>query len=311
MASHPRFSLHLIRGFWVAARHLSFTRAAEELFVTQSAISREVKKLEEQLGQALFQRVNRALNLTRAGEELFQGVDEAFALIDEAARRVADAHQTLAITTTIPLASLWLVPRLPRFTRAHPDIDLRILASNDVVDLTQAQVDVAIRYVRRSDRRPDGDFLADYRTFPVCAPALLQDATKHLNSVADLAHHVLLEFETTVHGRPWYDWDQWFKAMKIDKIDPAGRQRFTHYDHVVEATRAGSGIAIGKWPHLIARLQDGSLSAPFGPEAISSLGAFHLVVADGAIGRAAVDAFIDWVRAEFRDGRQVTGELPG
>lgn len=119
MASHPRFSLHLIRGFWVAARHLSFTRAAEELFVTQSAISREVKKLEEQLGQALFQRVNRALNLTRAGEELFQGVDEAFALIDEAARRVADAHQTLAITSSaftlsFKAASFSLISNLKR-----------------------------------------------------------------------------------------------------------------------------------------------------------------------------------------------------
>jgi len=309
MASHPRFSLHLIRGFWVAARHLSFTRAAEELFVTQSAISREIKKLEEQLGQALFHRVNRALYLTRAGEDLFQAVDEAFVLIDAAAQRVAGARQSLAITTSVPLASLWLVPRLPRFTRIHPNVDLRIAASNDVVDLAQAHVDIAIRYVRRSDRRPDGDLLTDYHTFPVCAPALLKDTKRPLNSVADLAHHVLLEFETTVQGRPWYDWDQWFKALKVDKISPAGRQRFAHYDQVVEAALAGSGIAIGKWPHLIARLQDGSLITPFGPEAVSSLGGFHLVVAETANEREAVDAFVNWVRAEARNDAQVTKAL--
>ncbi len=311
MASHPRLSLHLIRGFWVAARHLSFTRAAEELFVTQSAISREIKKLEEQLGQALFLRVNRALYLTRAGEELFQAVDEAFVLIDAAAQRVAGARQSLAITTSVPLASLWLVPRLPRFTRTHPNVDLRIAASNDVVDLAQAHVDIAIRYVRRSDRRPDGDLLADYHTFPVCAPALLKDDTRPLNTVADLAHHVMLEFETTVHGRPWYDWDQWFKALKLDKINPTGRQRFAHYDQVVKAALAGSGIAIGKWPHLIERLQDGSLITPFGPEVVSSLGGFHLIVAEAASEREAVAAFVDWVRAEARNDAQATKALLG
>lgn len=300
MDTDPRFSLHLVRGFWAAARHLSFTRAAAELFVTQSAVSREVKKLEEQLGQPLFLRVNRSLQLTQAGEELYRAVDEALALIDAAARRLARSEQTLAVTTSIPLASLWLVPRLPRFTQRHSGVDVRIAANNDIVDLAKARVDIAIRYGHGGKSSFSGEPLVDYNTFPVCSPALMQDPKRPLRTVTDLAHHVLLEFETTVDGRPWYDWDQWFNAMKITKFKPAGRLRFSHYDQVVEAALAGSGVAIGKRPHLNSKLQDDTLRAPFGPEMVASLGGFYLVIADTARGRPDVDAFIRWLRSEVR-----------
>jgi LysR family glycine cleavage system transcriptional activator len=130
-----RLSLDLLRGFRVAAVHLSFTRAAQELSVTQSAIRREVRTLEQQLGQPLFHRVNRALQLTRAGEELFRAADEALALVDAAAERIAGPARTLGVTTTTALASLWLVPRLPRFTGRHRGVDVRIAASNELLDL--------------------------------------------------------------------------------------------------------------------------------------------------------------------------------
>lgn len=300
MELNPRFSLHLIRGFWTAARHLSFTRAAEELFVTQSAISREVKKLEEQLGQRLFLRVNRTLQLTHAGEQLYRAVDEALALIDAAVGRLARSDQTLTVTTTIPLASLWLVPRLPRFTQRHPGIEVRIAASNDVTDLDRERVDLAIRYRHGAKSSIPGKALFDYCTFPVCAPALLRDPKRPLRTIADLAHHVLLEFETNIGGHPWCDWDQWLDAMKIASFRPAGRQRFSHYDQVIEAVRAGSGVAIGKRPHLSSELQDGTLRAPFGPEVVASLGVFYLVTADAAVGRSDVEAFVRWLRSEAR-----------
>jgi LysR family glycine cleavage system transcriptional activator len=308
MNATPRVSLHLIRGFWFAARHLSFTRAAAELYVTQSAISREIKKLEEQLGQPLFRRVNRTLQLTQAGEELYRAVDEALALIDAATDRLAGAQRYLTVTTTVPLASLWLVPRLPRFTQHHPDIDVRIVASNDVLDLVQAHMDIAIRYVSPGGTNSPGKPLVGYSTFPVCTPALMRDPARPLRTVADLAHHVLLEFETTVHGRPWYDWDQWFNVKKIAKFKPAGRQRFSHYDQVVEAALAGSGVAIGKRPHLNSKLLDGTLCAPFGTDGVASLASFHVVTADSATGRGAVgDAFVAWLRNEVRrDERAMT-----
>lgn len=297
----PRISLHLIRGFWAAARHLSFTRAAAELFVTQSAVSREVKKLEEQLGCVLFRRVNRSLELTPAGSELYHAVEQALGLIDETTARLAGAPGSLAVTASIPFASLWLVPRLAGFTRRHPRTEVQIAASNEVVDLDQASIDVAIRYRRNAPCEAGAVFLAAYRTFPVCAPALLAHADPPLRAVADLAGHVLLEFETIAHGRPWYDWEQWLRAMHIAPFRPAGRQRFSHYDQVIEAALAGSGVAIGKLPHISGRLRDGSLRAPFGAESVAQLGGFEIVVADAAAGRAAVDAFVAWLREEMRD----------
>lgn len=294
----PRVSLHLMRGFWASARHLSFTRAAAELFVTQSAISREVKKLEQQLGQPLFHRINRGLQLTQAGEELYRAVDAAFELIDATTERLANPDRNLAVTTTAPLASLWLVPRLPRFMQAHPDIEVRIAAHNDILDLAQAHVDIAIRYVPAGREPASADMLFDYSIFPVCAPALLRDPEHPLRCIADLARHVLLEFETVVHGRPWYDWENWFAATGVPKFKPAHRQRFSHYDQVIEATLAGSGVAIGKRPHLNGKLLDGTLCAPLGPDGMVSLGAFFVVVAESALGSSAVDAFIGWLRDE-------------
>mgnify|MGYP000876575602 FL=1 len=301
MNTTPRVSLHLVRGFWVAARQLSFTKAAAELFVTQSAVSREIKKLEEQLGQPLFRRVNRTLQLTQAGEELYRAVSEALVLIDAATDRLAGVERSLTVTTTIPLASLWLVPRLPRFTQQHPELDVRIVASNDVLDLVQAQVDIAIRYASLGGATPLGKPLVGYSTFPVCTPALMRDPARPLRTFADLAQHVLLEFETTVHGRPWYDWEQWFSAVKTAKFKPAGRQRFSHYDQVVEAALAGSGVAIGKRPHLNGKLQAGTLCAPFGTDGVATLGSFYVVVAPSATGRGAVgEAFVAWLRSEVR-----------
>ena len=149
----PRLSLDLLRGFRAAARHLSFTRAAQELFVTQPAVSREIRTLEEQLGTPLFRRVNRALQLTQAGQELYAAVDEALSLIDAATTRLAGASRSLSVTTTVALASTWLVPRLPGFTRLHPQIDMRLLASNDWIDLAREHIEIAIRYVPPAPRR--------------------------------------------------------------------------------------------------------------------------------------------------------------
>jgi DNA-binding transcriptional LysR family regulator len=295
----PRLSLDLLRGFRAAARHLSFTRAAQELFVTQPAISREVRTLEEQLGRPLFLRVNRALELTRAGQELYRAVDEALALIDAAALRVAGAMQTLSVTTTVALASTWLVPRLPRFAKLHPEIDMRFVASNAMVDLEREHIDIAIRFVLGSNAAPSADKLFDYLQFPVCAPALAKDRSRPLRTPADLARHVLLDFETVVYGRPWYDWQQWFAVMKLRDIEGAGWLRFSHYDQVIDAAVNGAGVAIGKRPHLAQHLRDGVLVAPLGAQGVGRPGAFYLEIAPSAPPEVA-KAFVDWLHEEAR-----------
>jgi DNA-binding transcriptional LysR family regulator len=292
-----RLSLDLLRGFCVAARHLSFTRAAQELFVTQSAISREIKTLEQQLGKPLFRRVNRALQLTQAGQELYRTVDECLALIDAAALRVAGKWRTLSVTTTVALASTWLVPRLPRFARLHPEIDMRLVASNDAIDLEREHIDVAIRYVPLGAPTRSKDKLFDYEQFPVCAPALTKDRARPLRTPADLSKHVLLDFETVLYGRPWYDWQEWFDAVKLRGAKGAGWLRFSHYDQVIEAAIKGSGVAIGKRPHLSQHLRDGILVAPLGKQWVAKPGAFYVEVSDSAQ-RDVVDVFVDWLHAE-------------
>lgn len=295
----PRLSLDLLRGFRAAARHLSFTRAARELFVTQSAISHEVKTLEEQLGTPLFARANRSLKLTRAGEQLYRAADEALALIDSAADEVTGAGRALTITTTVPLASLWLTPRLPAFLRMHPEIGLRVVASNDNLDLARERIDLALRYAAQGTAPPSSIKLFDFDVFPVCAPAVARDAVKPIRTVADLALQVRLEFETVRGGRSWYDWDEWLAAKHIHGLKSLATLRFSHYDQVVAAAIAGSGVAIGKWPYLEHQLQQGVLVTPFGSAGAATIGSFYLVLAEAAPA-GGIETFASWLMAEAR-----------
>ena len=294
----PRLSLDLLRGFRAAARHLNFTRAAQELFVTQPAISREIRTLEEQLGTPLFKRGSRALELTEAGREMYRAVDEALNLIDAATERVIKPARRLAVTSPVPLASMWLVPRLPRFTRFHPDVELRIAASNDTQDLAREQLDVAIRHVVKDNPAPSsGQVLFQHLTFPVIAPSLLRK--RPLAKAEDLADHVMLYFDTSSDRRPWHDWQWWLDSVKLGHIRPAGSLRFSHYDQVVQAAIEGSGVALGRLPHLAEQLRDGSLVAPLGPASVVPVGRFYVVTAPSAPADV-VSAFVAWLHDEAK-----------
>jgi len=303
-----RLSLDLLRGFRAAARHLSFTRAASELFVTQSAISREIKKLEEQLGQPLFHRVNRALQLTRAGEELYHAADEALTQLDAVTDRLAGPGSTVAVTTTTGLASLWLAPRLHRFNRLHPGISVRIVVSNDKPDLERDQLDIAIRFVAAGADTPDAELLVACKSFPVCAPALARDPARPLRTPADLARHVRLDYETIRDGRRLSEWDFWFDAMKIRAVEPASTLRFPQYDQVIPAAIEGSGVAMGVLPHLTQQFRDGALCAPFGMDAIANRGTFFVVLRRDVAGREAVKGFVAWLRSEVQRDEERTVE---
>lgn len=303
----PRLSLDLLRGFHAAARHLSFTRAAHELSLTQSAISQEVKALEEQVGAPLFARVNRTLRLTQAGEQLYRAADEAFDLIDTAAAQVAGAGSTLSITTTVPFASLWLGPRLPNFARRHPDIRLRLVASNDNLDIAREHIDLAVRYVPNGASPPSDEWIFDYELFPVCSPALLERPGCHIESIANLAQHVLLDLETVRNGRPWYDWQQWLQAKNVRNMKSAGSQRFSHYDQVIAAALSGGGLAMGKWPHLASQLQQNVLVAPLGDAGVARLGRFYIIVGSEAPSDS-VNAFLTWLRGQAEEDLRKRGK---
>jgi LysR family transcriptional regulator, glycine cleavage system transcriptional activator len=306
----PRLSLDLLRGFRAAARHLSFTRAAEELFVTQSAISREIKTLEEQIGQPLFHRVHRALQLTRAGEELYRAADEPLAQLDAIADRLTGSGRTLTVTTTTGLASLWLAPRLPRFNRLRPEINVRIVASNDKPDLERDQLDVAIRFVGVGGDRPDAEQLMTCESFPVCSPALAREPARPLRTPADLALHVRLDYETVRDGRRLSEWDLWFDAMKRRPVEPASTLRFPQFDQVFPAVIEGAGVAIGVLPHVRDLLRDGRLCVPFGRDSIANRGTFFIIPRRDVAGRDAVQAFAAWLRSEVRRDAELPPASP-
>jgi LysR family transcriptional regulator, glycine cleavage system transcriptional activator len=308
-----RLSLDLLKGFEAAARHLSFTHAARELSLTQSAVSREIKTLEEQVGQPLFNRVNRGLRLTDAGQMLYRAVGEALTLIDEATDRLATSRgaETLTVTTSVPLASMWLVPKLRRFVRLRPEVDVRSVAADQRLDLKRERLDIAIRWGPPESSVPGGEPLFDMEIFPVCSPTLARDRARPLRNPADLANHVLLDLETVTTRGPWSDWGPWLEAMKLGELKPAGTLRFSHYDQVVQAAIDGSGVAIGRNPHNARHLREGLLVAPFGNEAMLSWGTYFVLIAPRSAERPVVKEFVAWLRDEIRQDAGAEAERKG
>jgi len=303
--SNRRISLDLLLGFEASARHQSFTRAAADLFVTQSAVSRQVKTLEEQLGQALFRRINRGLELTEAGESLYNAVKGALQQVHDTVDQLLETGKAkLTVKAAAPFTSLWLVPRLPNFTSRHPDFNVRIAAADDHVDLEREKADLAILYYRRGNEPASATQLMGDEVLPVCAPALLNDRARPLRAIPDLANHVLLRLETVVRGRVRIDWIRWLQAMGVSRLRPSGVLSFSHYDQVVQAAVDGNGVALGRMPLIDRYLRDGLLAPPF-PEKVVSAGAWYAITTSP--NNLIAKAFVDWLREEVRVTSQATG----
>ncbi len=299
-AGNPRLpSLDLLKGFEAAARLLSFTRAAEELYLTQSAVSRQIKQLEEQLGVALFERRHRALVLSPAGEQLYP----AAAQVLTAMRGVTDrlhalsARRTLAVTTTHSFAALWLIPHLAGFTRTHAGVDVRIASDTRVKDLEREGLDVAIRHGPASLAGPNAVRLFGERVFPVCSPKLLRDPKRPLKRPADLAHQVLLQYHDPDGRHPWMHWKTWLEVEGLVELRPAGSLLFSGYEQIIPAAIAGHGVALGRSPLVREALASGELVAPFRRSADPAR-AYFAIVSKAAAGRPEVAEFVAWLRAE-------------
>ena len=311
MANHLP-SLDLLRGFEAAARHLSFTRAAEELFVTQSAVSRQIKALEDYLGKSLFKRMNRALQLTEAGQALYRTAAAALNQVDTAVARLRDepASRMLTVTTTVSFASLWLVPRLAAFRKRHPGIDVRIAADDAVSQLARDQIDLAVRFCEPAFAPQGALPLAAEEVFPVCAPSVANDPRRPLKKPEDLAHHILLHLDNAGARWPWLDWTQWIAAMNVRDLKPAGSLRFSHYDQLIRAAVDGEGVAIGRTPLLRRLLRNGQLVAPFDNKTVSSR-QYFLLVAPASARRPDVRHFTEWLIAEAAADREEKTGRPG
>ena len=257
-------SLDFLRGFEAAGRRLSFTLAAEELFLTQSALSRQIKALEDALGIALFERRHRALALTVAGVAFHREVTDVLQTLATAAERVHGAGRSpgLTLSTTVSFASLWIIPRLATFRARHPDVEVYVSADDRLVDLARGDVDVAVRYLPDSAAPENAVRLFGERMTPVASPKIAHGASA-LRSPADLTQHVLLHLDDPDGRTPWLDWRSWLASNGQPGLKPAGALRFRIYDQVVQAAVGGQGVALGRLPMIADHLRDGRLVAPF------------------------------------------------
>jgi DNA-binding transcriptional LysR family regulator len=298
-----RLRLDLLHTFEAAARRLSFTAAGEELFLSQSAVSRQIQQLEDNLGVPLFERRYRALALTDAGRVLQRAVDDSLERLLDAAARIRPAADAghLAITCTPGFASLWLIPRLASFTSAHPQVDVRVSATLDVVDLEQRRIDVAVRLIPAS--RAQGPLLFAEEVLPLCAPRLLNDKRRPLRTPADLRHHTLLTVDMPHMNTPTIDWEPWMQLMKIESLAPASTLRFTQYSEAVAAAVAGQGVVIGRLPLLADLVREGKLVAPFRGRAASRRG-YYVQLAEHAARNLHAHAFADWLQAQAAAARE-------
>jgi len=297
--SPPLPSLDFFKGFEAAARHLSFTKAAEELFVTQSAVSRQIQALEQRLGVALFLRRNRGLALTEAGEQMWRAVDSALRTLHQAVEQVSPGAtpKMVTVTSSMAFSSLWLIPRLSGFRRLHPDVDVRIAANNQVLDLDRERIDLAIRYCP-SRAAPAGSVrLFGEEILPVCSPALLKDRSRPLKSPQDLRHHVLLHFDEPHRPTPWLTWNVWLETAGVAELKPADSLRFNHYDQTIGAALGGQGVALGRRPLVKKLMADGTLVAPFPLGSVTDR-AYFIVRTPATAGRPEVAHFVEWLIAE-------------
>lgn len=293
--------LDLLAAFEAAARHLSFTQAAAERFVTQSAMSRQIRALEDDLGTPLFRRQHRALALTEAGSRLFAVCSAVLAQLRGTMRelRAPSQREVLALTTTPGLASFWLIPRLPAFTRAHPGIDVRLDATFDLRALAAEGFDLAIRYAR--PEKVAGQPLFGESVVPVCSPKLLRRVP--LARPEDLAQHTLLQLEPSVTGGMPIEWEPWLQAIGLPLLEPASRLSLSGYNELVAAAVAGQGVALGRRPLVDELLREGRLVAPL-PKTLATPRSYILVVDPAARTRPAVRALEAWLLAQAKLERE-------
>lgn len=292
--------LDLLLAFEAVARHGSVTRGAAERFITQSAMSRQIQALEDELGRPLFVRRHRALELTDAGRRLQAACAQALEPLRDvvAELRAPAAREWLALTTTPSFASLWLIPRLAGFTREHPGLDVRLDASFERRDLRRDGFDLAVRYGR--DGATPGQRLFGEAIVPLCSPQLLHDGEAPLQRPADLAGHTLLQLlpgpSNAATGIP-VDWDSWLAAEGLPQLRPRATLQFSSYNEAVAAAVAGQGLVLGRRPLMDALIDEGRLCPPFGGMAgPPTAWAYHLVLEPAAAQRPAVQALAQWLR---------------
>lgn len=313
-------SLGYLRAFDAVARHLNFRVAAQELALTQSAVSRQIQALEHELGTALFLRHTRAVELTQAGSLLHRSVGASLARVDSAVQQIRQSRgrQNVSITTWASFASMWLIPRLEMFQRSYPDIDIRIDATDAAVNMHSTDVDLALRYATPSQISSGAERLFGEQLTVVASPWLLQ--SQPVRNVADLMRCTLIEAGDAyrTHHMEWLSWQRWLNTfsphmdvpVKSAAPSPARWLYFNYAHQIVQAALTGQGVALARQPLVAESLANGDLVEVLPEMRLSSPLAYWLLVAPRSKLRPEVRAFCDWLRQQAANTRLATGDVP-
>ena len=281
--------LNSLKSFEAAGRHLSFTRAAAELSVTQAAVSHQVKALEEYLGVPLFVRLPRKLMLTGAGETLLPVISSSLDKISCTVTAIRQETGTvrLSVRLTPSFAAKWLSPRLSDFRRAHTELDLRLYHSNEAVDFRREDIDLAVTY--GTGDWPDivADRLLSIDFFPVCSPTYLKQ-DRPLTEPSNLRYYTLL------HDASYDNWTDWLRLAGLDDINPRRGPILDDTNVLIQAAIDGQGIALGSTVFVEDHLDAEQLLRPF-DLVLNTEFAYYLVCPEAHLKRSAVVAFRNWI----------------
>jgi len=295
--------LNALRAFEAAARHLSFTKAADELSVTQAAVSHQMRTLEDNLGVPLFRRFNRRLALTDQGQLLLPAVREAFDVLTAGVERLRAGVRegVLSISTTPSFAARWLAPRLVRFQARYPEIETQLVAAPRLLDYLREGIDCGIRFGQGDWPGLSAVELFRQELLPVCSPLLLA-AAPPLREPADLARHTLIHVLTDLD-----DWRTWLRAVGATNVDPTRGVRFDSGPLALQSAASGAGVAISNRTIAGDDLAAGRLVIPFDFE-VPVEASYYFVAPALTADQPKVVLFRDWLLAELAAGRPAPGE---
>ena len=313
-SSRP-LSLNNLRAFEAVARRLSFSEAADELFVTQSAVSRQIKGLEEEIGAALFVRGTRHVEMTQSGQMLLRSVEAGLQKIDASVRQIRQvrSRKRVSVTTFASFGSLWLLPRIEAFQRLNPDIDLRVSAGDMIADLDDPELDLALRYCSTAQAPPGAIRLFGEVLTPVVSRSLAEQIRRGdappLSTPADLVQHTLAEEDDTKSSTEYLSWRRWLTLNGQPVLQPKRWLYLNFTYQQVQAALAGHGVALARVALVFEALQRGELVEPFGPAGrIASPYMYWLVSAPASRARPEVKQFCDWVLDHAALTREAIGD---
>ncbi len=316
--NHPRqrpLSVGPLRAFEAVARRLSFRAAAEELFLTQSAVSRQIQALEEEVGAVLFLRGTRHVELTAEGSVLLRAVAPALAQLDAGVRQVRTARgrRSVSVSTFASFASLWLLPRLEAYQRLHPDLDIRVSASDQLIDLDDSDIDLALRYCSAERAGRGAERLFGEVLTPAASPWLVEQAARGelppLRRVADLARHALAEEDDHRPSGVLLSWRHWLTLHGEPTLQPRRWMYLNFTYQQVQAAISGQALSLARLPLVTEALARGELVEPFGPGArLTVPTTYWLAASPLGLARPEVQAFAQWLREQAAQTRAAIGE---